>query len=140
MPHSRPRPTRGPLRVWLRCVLQSSLLEKLPPQYDVEGEHDSTTPEAVARRLLAALSDPRISRKDLNAILVQAEEFRSWVDRRLKANRRLLLSEQASADVDRGWLERWAMAEIRRQERMAPAPGLPPSPRQDPMWDVELDG
>jgi hypothetical protein len=146
MPVSRPEPTRGQLRVWLKWALQSGLLEKLPERCDLEGPHDSRTPRDVAHALLAALQDPESSRQDRADAMAEAQRFQAWVDRRLKANRQLLLAERASEHADRGWLERWARAEEMRQHQereersAAPAAAPPVKPRWDSMWDAELDG
>lgn len=134
-------PTRGQWRVWFRWILQSGLLEKLPARCDLEGHGGGETPGELARRLMAAIQDPELDRRARIKVLAEAQGFRAWVEDQLKANRKFLLAERAAETMDRGWLERWAQAELERRGREAAGPAAPAvKPRWDPMWDNELDG
>ncbi len=140
---SKPEPkwTRGQLRIWLKWVLQSGLLDRLPPHYDPEGASQPATPEEVARRLLAGLQDPELKGPALAPVMAEARQFHDWVQARQKKVRQLILAERDSANLDPNWLENWAVA-------MIGAPGQDPPglarrgamPRPDPMWDEDLDG
>jgi hypothetical protein len=134
-------PTRGQLRVWLKWVTQSGLLEKLPARYDPDGQGGSRAPGDVARSLLIALQDPESSGQTRAELTAETLRFQSWVENRLKWNRRAILAECAGEHPERESLDRWARAEIRRMERTAPPQPSPTvNPKCDPMWDGELDG
>ena len=140
---SKPEPklTRGQLRVWLKWVLQSGVLDRLPPQFDAEGTSRPSAPEEIARRLLARLQDPELSGRTLAPVVAEVRQFRDWVQARQKLTRQIILSELVTANHDRAWLENWAAAMIGGGDH-SPSPrpprGLPP--RSDPMWDDDLDG
>ena len=74
---SKPEPkwTRGQLRIWLKWVLKSGLLDRLPPHYDAEGASRPATPEEVARRLLAGLQDLEQKGPALAPVVAEAHSF-----------------------------------------------------------------
>ncbi len=138
-----PKPTRGELRVWLKWAVQSGLLDKLPPSYDLDDQADPAAAEQVARQLLAELRDPDSSRRPISRITADVDRFRRWVESRQRISRQIILNELETARADPAWLENWAStsAHIREQEhgrgRTSP-PRL--MPKSDPMWDEDLDG
>ncbi len=141
MSKPEPRLSRGQWRVWLKWVLQSGLLDRLPPRYEAEGASNVSTPEEVARELLTRLQDAELRGLSLAPVMIELQLFRSWVESRQKRTRQLILAEHASANVARNWLENWAEAMI--SEPSAAPPSLSPRgvmPRFDPMWDENLDG
>ena len=138
-----PRPTRGQRRVWLKWAVQSGLLDKLPPSYDLDEQADPAATEQVARQLLAELRDPDSSRRPISRITADVDRFRRWVESRQRISRQIILNELETARADPAWLENWASASahIREQEhRRARTPSPRIAPRSDPMWDEDLDG
>src|SRR4051795_4721241 len=103
-----PKPTRGQLRVWLKWAVQSGLLDKLPPSYDLDEQADSAATEQVARQLLAELRDPDSSRRPISRITADVERFRRWVESRQRISRQIILNELETARADPAWLENWA--------------------------------
>jgi hypothetical protein len=141
MTKSEPTFTRGQLRVWLKWVIQSGLLDRLSPQYDRGDELTPEPTEAVARRLLSALQVPELSRTDLLEIAAEVAEFRSWVEVQRKASLKTILAEVELERVNLLRPERRGASMPRGQEpndrrRPPPARAL----RSDPMWDEHLDG
>ena len=138
-----PKPTRGQMRVWLKWAVQSGLLDKLPPSYDLDEQADPAATEQVARRLLAELRDPDSSRRPISRITTDVDRFRRWVESRQRISRQIILNELETARADPAWLENWASASahIREQENRRGRTSRPRIvPRSDPMWDEDLDG
>ncbi len=132
--------TRGQSRVWLKWVIQSGLLERLPPQYDRGGEGSPQPTEAVLRRLLTALQASELSRQDLLEITAEVAEFRRWVEAWRKAALQRILAEVETERCHPLRLERWAVAAYRNPELNNRRPPPPRALRSDPMWDEHLDG
>ena len=140
---SKPEPklTRGHLRVWLKWVLQSSLLDRLSPRYDAEGASKPLAPEEVARRLLARLQDPQLSGSTLASVVAALRQFRDWVQARQKMSRQVILSDLESANHSPFWLENWAAAMSGgADDRPSPTHPQKLMPRSHPMWDEDVDG
>jgi hypothetical protein len=138
-----PKPTRGQLRVWLKWAVQSGLLDKLPPSYDIDEQADPAATEQVARRLLAELRDPESQGRPISRITADVDRFRRWVESRQRISRQIILTELETARADPAWLENWASASahIREQENRRGRTSRPSIvPRSDPMWDQDLDG
>jgi hypothetical protein len=142
MPDLEPRLTRGQWRVWLKWVVQSNVLERLPPVYDAETADHGRNTEEVGRRMLSRLDNSERGREALLELQRDLPRFRHWVESRLKQSRKIILSERESGRVDRAWLERESAAMSLIPERRASRPAAPPRvpPRWDPMWDEALDG
>jgi hypothetical protein len=138
-----PKPTRGQLRVWLKWAVESGLLDKLPPNYDLDEQADLAATEQVARQLLAELRDPDSSRRPISRITADVDRFRRWVESRQRISRQIILNELETARADPAWLENWATASahIREQENRRGRMSRPNIvPRSDPLWDEDLDG
>jgi hypothetical protein len=143
MINHEPKPTRGQLRVWLKRAVQSGLLDKLPPSYDLDEQADPPATEQVARQLLAELRDPDSNRRPISRVTADVERFRRWVESRQRISRQLILTELETARTDPAWLENWASASAhtREQEHGRGRTSLPRIvPRSDAMWDEDLDG
>jgi hypothetical protein len=138
-----PKPTRGQLRVWLKWAVQSGLLDKLPPPYNLDDQADPPATEQVARQLLAELRDPDLNRRPISRITADVDRFRRWVESRQRMSRQVILSELEMARSDPAWLENWASASayIRERENQRGRTSRSRTvPRSDPMWDADLDG
>ena len=137
-----PTPTRGQLRVWLKWAVQSGLLDKLPPSYDLDEQADPAATEQVARQLLAELRDPDSSRRPISRITADVDRFRRWVESRQRISRQIILNELETARADPAWLENWAppSAYADEQENRGRTSRRRIVPRSDPMWDEDLDG
>src|SRR5689334_759149 len=95
-----PKPTRGQLRVWLKWAVQSGLLDKLPPNYDLDEQSDPAATEQVARQLLAELRDPDSSHRPVSRIKADVDLFRRWVESRQRISRQIILNELETARAD----------------------------------------
>jgi len=138
-----PKPTRGQLRVWLKWAVQSGLLDKLPPNYDLDEQADPAATEQVARQFLAELRDPDSSRRPVSRITADVDRFRRWVESRQRISRQIILNELETARADPAWLENWATASAHTREHVRESGRPSPPrivPRSDPMWDEDLDG
>jgi hypothetical protein len=132
--------TRGQWRVWLRGVIVSGLLDRLPPSYDPEGAvHPGSTAEA-AQNLLAALRDPSLSRQALAHLMSELALFRQWVEARQKLSRQVILAERETAQANPHWLEQWAASTINQHHREpARNTNARAIPGGHPLWDDQLD-
>jgi hypothetical protein len=128
MPKNEAGANRHQLRLWLKWVIESGRLEKLPPQYDADDSGDPQPTDRYAKQLLAELRDPDSSRRPLVQIVADARRFRAWFDFREKATRRIILS---------GGQTYGALEAVRTRP-----PPLRPGfkPRLNPMWDDWIDG
>jgi hypothetical protein len=138
-----PQPTRGQLRVWLKWAVQSGLLDKLPPSYDLDEPADPPATEQVARQLLAELRDPDLSGRPLSRVTADIDRFRRWVESRQRISRQIILTELEMARSDPAWLENWASASAyvrERENRRGTTSRHRIVSRSDPMWDEHLDG
>lgn len=139
---ARPEPSasRGELRAWLKTAVRSTMLDRVPPDYEPEGPGSGGPTRDHARDLLARLQalDPGTSPPD--GVLSEIRAFRSWVEARLKTSRRLILG---GASGDEGAVHRLG-TEKRPAPRAEPTParhpGPGPRPEHDPLWDRWLDG
>jgi hypothetical protein len=136
---------RGQARVWLKYVVNSDLLDKLPGQF-AGGDSRS-----YADDLLNELRDLDSAGRPLGEILADVRRFRDWVEARQKRARRVILAEGGPDDgaIDRVLRRRDVEAESRpsRPEPRRPEPqqsarpATPsPSPRSHPLFDDWLDG
>ncbi len=98
MPPPRPRPNRHHYRFWIKQVVESDLIEKLPKTYESgepDGPYETTR---YARKLMAELGDPSACPRPLEEIVADAREFKSWVEARRKEILRRLLVESRPED------------------------------------------
>ena len=58
MPKPQPSPNRHHFRVWVKWVIESGTLEKLPRTYDPDESQPPRMTEHYAQELLADLRDP----------------------------------------------------------------------------------
>jgi hypothetical protein len=140
MPGQESSQNRHPLRVWIKWALESGLFEKLPPEYAPEGSGTSYGTESYARCLLAELRNPDSGRRSLKQIIVDARQFRTWIEARQKDYRRSVLGEMHPGRT------RW---EVPRERGPSAATDRAIKPRRDypgfpsgqlnPMWDDWLD-
>jgi hypothetical protein len=140
---NEPKPTRGQLRVWLKWAVQSGLLDKLPPCYNLDEQADPPATEQVARQLLAELRDPDATGRPISRVTADIDRFRRWVESRQRISRQIILNELEMARADPAWLENWASvsAHIREHQNRRGRRSRPRiMPRSDPMWDADLDG
>ena len=136
-----PKPTRGELRVWLKWAVQSGLLDKLPPSYDLDEQADPAATEQVARQLLAEMRDPDSSRRPISRITADVDRFRRWVESRQRISRQIILNELETARADPERLDTLSsavslandQARVRTSRRRSVL-------SSDPMWDEDLDG
>jgi hypothetical protein len=139
MPKPQPRVNRHHYRVWIKWAIESGLLEKLPPLYDLDGIPDPETTEEHARRLLAELRDPDASRRRLPEILADARRFKAWVEARRKDGLQAILRERRPDEPIFIPPRREPQGTTGREPRPFSARRVDPDPRSDPMWDEWLD-
>ena len=142
MPKPQPSPNRHHFRVWVKWVIESGTLEKLPRTYNPDESQPPRMTEHYARELLADLRDPDARKRPLKEIIADARQFRAWVESRRKDNLRLLLIDSRPEQ---------RIVEIPpRRHRSAPHNERPPlrtarteqpdaNPRLNPMWDDWVD-
>ncbi len=140
MPKQEVSTNRHHFRVWLKWAVESGLLDKLPPLCDAEGCGGPQPTDQYARRLLAELRDPESSTRPLKQIIVDAHQFRMWVEARQKHSRRIILTEMHPGDLGEWAPQRCRSNPAVREDGPAPAPRKPTSPGRNPMWDDWLDG
>ncbi|WP_165219189.1 hypothetical protein [Aquisphaera insulae] len=93
MPTDHRPMVRGPMRTWLKFVLESGLLETLAPCSSTAGE----PPLAYARGLLARLREADGGLRPDDPLAVEFRELRSWVE----AERRARLSKTLAGEPRR---------------------------------------
>jgi hypothetical protein len=140
MPKQESTANRHPLRVWIKWGLETGLFEKLPPEYDPEGQANYQRTESYARHLLAELRNPDSSRRTLQQIIADARQFRAWVEARQKDYRRLVLREMGSQGAREAMpAETRPAASTDRDFKPGHTQPRSANPRSDPMWDDWLD-
>jgi hypothetical protein len=141
MAKQQPDPGRHHLRVWLKWVIQSGLIEKLPPMYtpDPDSSRSPQPTDDYARQLLTELRDPDSSRRPLKQILAEVRRFQAWIQDRQNNSRRMILAETRPEDARlpvRGRRTPDARPPVEKPLRELPR-AIPP--KSDPMWDDWLD-
>jgi hypothetical protein len=123
-------------------AVQSGLIDKVPPLYAPDESQNAQRTEAYARHLLTELQDPDASARTLKKIIVDARQFKSWVEARRKDGVRRALQDSRPEDriieMPPGRPRSTAPSERRprRFERINPPD---PSPSLHPMWDDWID-
>ena len=98
MPKQQPGLNRHHFRIWIKMIIQSGLIDKLPPLYEADGFQNSQSTESFARQLLVELRDPDASKRTLQEIVADAQQFKHWVEARRKDGRRRMLVESRPED------------------------------------------
>jgi hypothetical protein len=141
MPRPEPSPTRGQLRAWLRMATRSTMLDRIPPDYQPDGPGSGGPTRAYARELLARLLDVESGTRPTDEVIAEVRAFRAWVDARQRNSRRLILAEEEGPVHRLGAEARPPspppppVARPRRRDD-----GRPPTLLDHPLWDRWLDG
>ena len=138
MPRPEPVLNRHHFRVWIKTVLQSGLIDKLPPLYEPRGFQRPLGTGEYARQLLAELRDPEASERTLKEIIADARQFKSWVEARRKDGRlRMMVESRPEERIIEMPPRRLRPATDReRPPRRSPRTNEPDaSPKLHPMWD-----
>jgi hypothetical protein len=141
MPRPEPIPSRGQLRAWLKMAVQSTMLDRVPADYEPDGPGTGGPTREYARGLLARWQALDPGTTPPTHILAETCAFRVWVEARQRTSRRLILAEE-DPPVHRLGPEPWSPS--------PPPPVAPPPRRSDdrrpptlldhPLWDRWLDG
>ncbi len=132
----QPNESRGQLGAWLKMAVRSTLLDRVPPDYEPACPGTGGPTRDHARDLLARFQalDPWTSPP--GEVLDEIRTFRTWVEGRLKASRRIILGGASGGDVPVHRLDSAKRPTPRRRNPPDDPPGIEP----DPMWDRWLDG
>jgi hypothetical protein len=144
MSKPEPSPNRHHYRVWIKALIKSGFIEKLPPSYDFDPSESPRGTEEYARQLMTELRDPTASRRPLQEIIADARQFKTWVEARRRDSLRRALVESRPEDRiiemppgrPRAAIERDQRPQRPRTERTS-QPDV--SPELHPMWDDWID-
>jgi hypothetical protein len=142
MPKPEAGPNRHHFRIWIKMVLQSGLIDKLPPVYERGGVQNPQRTDQYGRHLLAELRDPDASHRTLKEIVTDARQFKSWVETRRKDGRSRMLMDSRPEDrvieMPPG-RPRAATDQERRPRRTQRTDRPDTNPKLHPMWDDWID-
>jgi hypothetical protein len=130
MSKPEPSPNRHHYRVWIKALIKSGFIEKLPPSYDFDPSERPRGTEEYARQLQEIIADAR--------------QFKTWVEARRRDSLRRALVESRPEDRiiemppgrPRAAIERDQRPQRPRTERTS-QPDV--SPELHPMWDDWID-
>ncbi len=137
--------TPGQLRVWLKWAVESTILDRLPPRYEVDGSGSPQGSEAYARALLAEMRNLDDGPRAPEEILADVRRFRAWVEARQKISRRIILADRREDSEHGAGIKPQVRppSNLPRHRSLPAPPAYLPDfspPSSDPMWDDWLDG